>query len=326
VKKFLSFFFIFVSFWSSIHPINPDLKKPIFEFGWEDLKAGKNNYLQCDWERILDALIAADGIVYLLDYSGYIWAIDRNKREVKKFAKKGNGPGELMFASNFDIVHEELWVANTMNGRIEIFNRNGKPLESPQKLINIPISIAFSKGIIGVASADVSNELNSKGIVFFEKSGKVVSWLKPEIPEKYSKYKSSKWFMGILRGTEDGKFFFGLKFIPVCFLIDPQNNKIETIILDNLFKIYGEAQTSPDSIPLGFAMYNFCAGPESSLFLITCQPYPQRICNSIIQYSIQQKKIIHRFDFSEHICVVKYNFQRRELLVIFKEWGSIYQL
>ena len=60
-------------------------------------------------------------------------------RLLNSFGKKGKGPGEFMFATDFRIMNDTLYISDLANGRIQMFDINGHYLKSETSMLPMKV-------------------------------------------------------------------------------------------------------------------------------------------------------------------------------------------
>ncbi len=72
---------------------------------------------------------------YIVDFKGHI---------LKTFGRRGRGPGEFMYISDFSIIDKEIWVDDTpLNKRVQVFDLNGNFLRSIILSEEQPVKVFF---------------------------------------------------------------------------------------------------------------------------------------------------------------------------------------
>jgi hypothetical protein len=100
---------------------------------------------------------AHDKYIYILDAADQaIKVYDRGKKFVKAFGSKGRGPGEMVYATDFVVYDEKLYVLDAGGRKVQIFSVNDDKFKKQYNLL-VPgaLKIALADNKIFVASTTV---------------------------------------------------------------------------------------------------------------------------------------------------------------------------
>lgn len=101
--------------------------------GEVDLRIGSRAGGEADeFGRVVDIAVDRQGVLYVLEaFSREIRVFDADGRRLGRFGRRGGGPGEIGLGSGLDWGADGgLWVADSENGRFQVFDAGGAPRES----------------------------------------------------------------------------------------------------------------------------------------------------------------------------------------------------
>ncbi len=300
-----------------------DPKNPLLIIDEESTKFP--NHLFFEWIKTpLEGKLADDGSILFTEYQGGVVRIDRQSGRATKFDKLGQGPGELNFPNSIALVEDQVWVVSLFNSRIEILDRELKQAQTfSEKLAVKPSAIAVNgSGVIAVKGG-ITGKLESE-ILFINQNGKILNWIKVEIPKKFENY-MSLWHNFFLRSLGKDKFMLVFKYLPLVIVIDINQQRVNTYYIDKYIKAFDVFKESPNAPPPGFGVVDASQGPDNTILLAVCQPLPKRVCNILVQLNEDCSKKFQEFEFDLHIRALDYNIKRRELLVILYEKAVVYK-
>jgi hypothetical protein len=228
---------------------------------------------------------------------------------VGKYARTGQGPGELNKATEFDFVGEELWVANARNGRIEVFDKTGKDSSFRIEGMELPFSVA-SSGFFTIVMGGSFGNIN-----IMDKNKKVVGEMKVENPMKFKRHKSL-WSNGVAKNLHKSLFLGIFNYVPLVCTFDVKTREHKVYDLSEYYSIYEANNISKSKgLPYGLAAINGCAGPDNTIFIVACDK-KERCCGRLMQFSADFKKKLKETKLGFCVRDIRYYPKRKIMLFV----------
>jgi len=258
-------------------------------------------------KRPVAAVLNKKGHLYILDKGlSSIYKVSMEGEFLLTIGRQGQGPGELFRPNDLALIGNKLWVADSRNGRIQVFE-DDRFLESIKlRGIRSPSNLAVVGDEVFISGASLTPHhgpitvLSDKGEVLRE-----LSWF----PDDHT-YKGNTvglWTSLRMRPMRD-RLLLGFTFDNLITVLDDTGTTVANRRMDGLYEAYSVKRGS-DLMPAGFSAMAFGEGPDQTVLVATCD-LDNRRCGTLIRLSPGLDEVIQRWDFGSSIryiaCLTDY--------------------
>lgn len=261
---------------------------------------------------IAATVINPEGMIYILDRgANQVLKFDMQGQLITKFGRDGQGPLEFKKPSDLIYINNQLWVADQMNGRIQIYKddtyfKTVKLLNPthPKSLVHIDDSVYvasqfYVSGHSAIAKLNADAEL-------------VETLNRIEVPAAPYKNTRGLWRGVQLVGLAPDQLLFGFHFDSLIVTASTTGKTLRQQEMTDFYQAEEEKRGALVT-PKGYLVSRFASGPDGTLLLTICEG-DAKSCGVIYQLDARFKTILNKWDLGETIWSLDYD-QSKNLLV-----------